>query len=180
MIWRAAWTVLREEFPSLHLLLLGAIDSRDPIPADAYRLLRSDARVHLAGFVADPALYYAAMDLLVLPSLHEGFPACLIEAAAMQLPSVASNVPGNVDAVVDGITGTLVPVRDVALLTGAIQRYLENPELRRAHGLAGRRCACEIFRPKSSSKPFIRNICTCCANERCRCPPLWNSQPDRR
>jgi glycosyltransferase involved in cell wall biosynthesis len=56
----------------------------------------------------------------------------------MQLPIVASHIPGNVDAVVDGLTGTLVPVHHVAALVAAIRRYLDEPALRRKHGFAGR------------------------------------------
>jgi glycosyltransferase involved in cell wall biosynthesis len=92
----------------------------------------------LTGEVADMPAHYLAMDVLVLPSLHEGLPISLLEGAAMQLPIVASHIPGNVDAVVDGLTGTLVPVHHVAALVAAIRRYLDEPALRRKHGFAGR------------------------------------------
>jgi len=82
--------------------------------------------------------YYAAMDLLVLPTYREGFPYVPMEAAAMGLPVVASRVPGCTEAVQDGVTGTLVPARDAAALTAALRQYLENPDLRHQHGQAGR------------------------------------------
>jgi glycosyltransferase involved in cell wall biosynthesis len=83
-------------------------------------------------------LFYAAIDIVVLPSYREGFPNVLLEAAAMALPVVATRIPGCVDAVKDGVTATLVPPRDAEALAEAIRMYLSDPTLRRQHGQAGR------------------------------------------
>jgi glycosyltransferase involved in cell wall biosynthesis len=61
-----------------------------------------------------------------------------MEAAAMAKPVVATRVPGCVDAVRDGLTGTLVPAKDPKALAGAIRKYLCDPELRQRHGWEGR------------------------------------------
>ncbi len=142
-----SWRVLREEYPSLHLLVAGPFESEDPIPADVEETLRSDPRIHLAGMVHDMPSIYRTLDLLVLPTYREGFGTALLEAAAMGLPVVATRIPGCVDAVRDGETGLLVPVRDAEALTAAIRRYLGDPELRRQHGANGRRCALRDFEP---------------------------------
>jgi glycosyltransferase involved in cell wall biosynthesis len=89
---------------------------------------------------------YTAMDVVVLPTYREGFGIVAIEAAAMELPVVATEVPGCVDAVNDSVTGTLVPPRDAAALTDAIRHYLLDPELRRRHGRAGRERVLQEFR----------------------------------
>ena len=89
---------------------------------------------------------YAAMDVVVLPTYREGFPVVPMEAAAMELPVVATEVPGCVDAVQDSVTGTLVPPRDASALTEAIRHYLLDPELRRQHGRAGRERMLREFR----------------------------------
>jgi len=142
-----AWRGLREEWPSLHLLVAGPFESEDPIPADVEATLRSDPRVHLAGMVHDMPSIYRTLDLLVLPSYREGFNTALLEAAAMGLPVVATRIPGCVDAVRDGETGLLVPVRDAQALTAAIGTYLGDPALRRRHGANGRRRARREFEP---------------------------------
>ena len=142
-----AWRVLREEWPSLHLLAAGPFESQDPIPADVDALLRRDPRVHLAGMVRDMPALYRSLDLLVLPTYREGFGAALLEASAMELPVIATRVAGCVDAVRDGETGLLVPVRDVEALTAAIRVYLGDPELRRRHGASGRARALRDFEP---------------------------------
>lgn len=142
----AGWQRLRAEYPDLHLLLVGPFEPQDPIPAEVRRRLESDARVHLTGMDWETPRYYAAMDLLVLPTYREGFPNVPLEAAAMEVPVVATRIPGCMDAVEDGVTGTLVPVRDVNSLALALRRYLDDPALRRRHGAAGRARVLRNFR----------------------------------
>jgi len=86
------------------------------------------------------------MDVLVLPTYREGFPVVPLEAAAMQLPIVATRIPGCIDAVQDGITGTLIPPRNAEALVEAIRGYLKNSELRVQHGQAGRDRVLRDFR----------------------------------
>jgi glycosyltransferase involved in cell wall biosynthesis len=88
------------------------------------------------------------MDVVALPTYREGFSNVALEAAAMALPIVASRVPGCVDAIEDGVTGTLVPARDSAELSRALVRYLEHPELRSRHGAAARERVLAEFRPE--------------------------------
>jgi glycosyltransferase involved in cell wall biosynthesis len=97
----------------------------------------------------DTPQLYAAMDLVVLPTYREGFPNVPLEAAAMGLPVVATRVGGCIDAIVDGETGTLVPVRDAATLAAAIRLYLGDADLRRRHGEAGRARVLRDFRPEA-------------------------------
>lgn len=141
-----AWSHLREIFPGLHLVLSGSIDREDAAPADLLARLRADPRVHLTGHSRDMPGLYAAMDVVALPTYREGFPNVALEAAAMGLPIVVTRVPGCVDAVVDGVTGTFVPPREPRALEVALRRYLDEPALRRRHGEAGRRRVLAEFR----------------------------------
>ncbi len=80
-------------------------------------------------------------DLFVLPSINEGISNTILEAMATGLPVIATNVGGNPELVVDGVTGCLAPPQNPAALAAAIQGYLDDPERRRRHGAAGRqRC----------------------------------------
>ena len=134
-----AWAGLRETAPDLHLLVVGGKEAEDPLPPEVLERLAGDPRVHLTGAVPDTSALYGAMDVVTLPSYREGLPNAALEAAATELPIVATDIPGCVDAVQDGVTGTLVPVRDAGALQDALARYLADPELRRAHGGAARR-----------------------------------------
>lgn len=132
-----AWRVVRGTHDDIDLLVVGESDPTDAIPAGLEEALRADPRCHFTGMIDDVTTAYAAMDLVVLPTYREGFGNVLIEGAAMGLPTVATAVTGCMDAVADGVTGTLVPPRDSAALAGAIDAYIRDPELRRAHGRAG-------------------------------------------
>jgi glycosyltransferase involved in cell wall biosynthesis len=142
----AAWRELRSRFPKTHLLLVGPLESEDSVPVDVVRELQADPRVHLLGLEWDVAPLFAAMDVLALPTHREGLGMVLLEAAAMGLPVVASRTTGCVDAVVDGVTGTLMPVGDADALARALERYLSSPELGRAHGEAARQRVLHEFR----------------------------------
>lgn len=144
-----AWRSVREAFPEAHLVVIGPFESRDAITADTALALRTDPRVHPLGTVLDMPAWYAAMDLVVLPTYREGFPNVLLEAAAMRVPVVATRVPGCVDAVEDGRTGLLVPPRDPRALASAIARYLHAPAQRRRHGGAARERVLAHFRPEA-------------------------------
>ena len=85
------------------------------------------------------------MNLIVLPSLFEGVPRVVMEAAAMGVPAVVSNVKGNREAIVHESTGLLVPFADVPALTVAILRLLREPALTAQMGAAARRLAAERF-----------------------------------
>jgi glycosyltransferase involved in cell wall biosynthesis len=133
-----AFRAVKELHPGAHLLIAGPFEERDPVPPETRRAIEDDPRVHLLGYVEETAPLYAAIDVLALPTYREGFPNVPLEAAAMQVPVVATSVPGCVDAVVDNETGLLVPPRDATALARALHTYLADPELREAHGRAGR------------------------------------------
>ena len=141
-----AWKILCEEFPTLYLLVVGQFELEDSVPSEVEKLLRTNPRICLTGQVDDIPPLYAVMDVVALPSYREGFGLVAIEASAMALPVVATNIPGCVDAVQDGVTGILVPPRDAQALTEAIYKYLHDPAQRRQHGQAGRERVLRDFR----------------------------------
>ena len=156
-----AWKELRQDFPDLHLLLVGLHEMQDPIPAEIDRTLHNDPRVHFLGEQKNTPPLYAIMDVLALPTYREGFLNVLLEAAGMKVPIVATQVPGCTDAVQDGVTGMLVPPCDAGRLAGAIQTYLKDPELRRAHGSAARDWVLRDFRPEGIWQAVYQEYVRC-------------------
>jgi glycosyltransferase involved in cell wall biosynthesis len=142
----AAWKTLREELPQLRLLIVGGFETRDPVPSHVRDTLCSDPRIHMAGWDSNTPPYYKATDVFVLPSYREGFSNVLLEAASMALPVVTTRIPGCIDAVREGTTGTLVEVGDVSDLTSALRLYLRDAELRQRSGRAGREHVLRHFR----------------------------------
>lgn len=116
------------------------IGPSDPDKPDA--LTHSDmerarnAGVKFLGTRSDVERMYAAMDIFVLASHREGLPQSAMEAAAMGLPIVASDIRGCRQVVDDGRNGVLFPVGDIAALTAALQTLSADAGLRRAMGKA--------------------------------------------
>jgi glycosyltransferase involved in cell wall biosynthesis len=134
----SAFRSLREEFPDLHLILVGP---------DEENLLHEAGSpgLHVVGYAKDVEKYMAAADIFCLPSYREGFGSVLIEAAAAGLPSVASRIYGITDAVIDGETGLLHQPGDSSDLARALRVLLLNPQARRDMAEAGRLRALEKF-----------------------------------
>jgi glycosyltransferase involved in cell wall biosynthesis len=101
--------------------------------------------VRLVGFSDRPERYYAAADVFVLASHREGFPRAAMEASAMGLPVIATNIRGCRQVVDDGVTGMLVPVKDASALEGALRTLLGDHTLRRSMGASATERARERF-----------------------------------
>ena len=107
--------------------------------------LPSGPGVRFLGARDDVVRLYAGMDIHVLASHREGFPLSPMEAAAMGIPVVATDIRGCRQAVDDGVTGLLVPARDPAALADAIARLASDPAERQRLGAAARRRAQDAF-----------------------------------
>jgi dTDP-4-amino-4,6-dideoxygalactose transaminase/glycosyltransferase involved in cell wall biosynthesis len=138
---------LKRDFPSARLLLVGPLENYDGLEPELRNRITTDPQIIHTGFLEDTAAAYPLMTLLALPTYREGFPYVPMEAAAMELPVVATQVTGCVDAVVDGQTGTLVPPRDAAALATAIAPYLDDAALCQRQGAAARERVEREFRP---------------------------------
>lgn len=146
-----------------YLLLVGNLDLvRDRLDEKTLDRLNSNPNIIFDNeFVQDVVPFYAAMDIMTLPSRREGFGLTLIEASALGLPVIATKVTGCVDAVVDGSTGILVDVDNAEQLSNAINDLLENPKLRSELGKNGSERATELFDSKElvhRHMDFYRNM----------------------
>ena len=135
-----ACRTLWDEGMPLELLVAGDLDggNRSSLPAAELQALAQEPRLRCLGHVDDMRALYAASDVVVLPSWREGLSRALIEAAAMELPIITTDVPGCRDVVDHGINGLLVPLRDGRAIELAIRLLVANPDLARRFGKAAR------------------------------------------
>jgi glycosyltransferase involved in cell wall biosynthesis len=103
--------------------------------------------LHFAGHRTDIPALLQCMNCFVLPSLWEGFPIVLLEAMAAGVPVVATDIPGNDEAIRSGVDGWLVPVRDPAALAESVLDLLSNPQRAEAFRESGGRRVEQEFTP---------------------------------
>jgi glycosyltransferase involved in cell wall biosynthesis len=140
-----AFDLILKTAPRAYLLMVGWFDkAEDAITPELRRRIASHPRIVCTGFVADAAPYYRAMDLLILPTLREGFPNVVLEASASGIPVLTTNATGARDSIAPGETGLLV-CSDAASISQTTLKLLSDPELCRCMGTAGRRRAAEQF-----------------------------------
>ncbi len=161
-----AFQKVAESCANAYLLLVGDFEpGRGRIESDTQTVIEGHNRIRRVPFTWDLVPYYEAMDLVALPSYREGFPYLLLEAAAMNLPTVASRATGCVDATIDGETGLLVNVGDVDELANALERLIADEPLRQRLGEAGRARVETLFSEQRLLEKHWRLYTTLMENE---------------
>jgi len=131
---------LKARVPDLHFVVVGPSDDdkADGITENDMREAARGANLTFLGMRQDVDACYTAFDLFVLASHREGFPRAAMEAAALGLPVVATDIRGCRQVVDDGVNGVLVPPRDATRLAAAIETVATDSALRLRMGDAGR------------------------------------------
>ncbi len=122
----------------LSIVLVGDGPERDALQARIAATPELAGRVHLAGDVRNAVEWLNSFDIFVLPSAFEGISVALLEAMAVALPCLASDVGGNGEVVVDGETGVIFPPNDTAMLARLLQEFAGDPAKAREMGRRGR------------------------------------------
>jgi len=128
-----------------HLLLVGEYEQQNPIPGIIRKRIKNNPNIHIIGWQIDPISYFASMDIFTLPSYREGFPSTIMEASAMELPIVATNILGINEAVLDNVTGVLIPLRNTEVLASTLEELIIDSTFRKKLGEAGKKRIEESF-----------------------------------
>jgi len=129
----AAFSRLYNERRDIELLLVGYFeDNLDPVSNDTRRIIDTCPAIHAVGAQADVRPWLAAADALVFPSYREGFPNVVIEAGAMNLPSIVTDINGSREIIIEGRNGTIVPPRDTDALYRAMCAFIDHRDLTQA------------------------------------------------
>lgn len=113
------------------LLLVGYFESDlDPLQHQTLRDIANNPNIINVGFQKDVRPYLAISDCLVFPSYREGFPNVVMQAGAMGLPSIVTNINGCNEIIIEGENGTIIPTKNSEALVTAMQRIKEDSEYR--------------------------------------------------
>lgn len=125
-----AFKKLYSEYPDIRLLLVGPYeDNLDPISQESRDAISAYKDIEAVGKKMGEELlaYYAAADCFVMPSYREGFPNTVLEAGAMELPSIVTDINGSREIIVDGENGMIVPPQNEERLYQAMKVMLTSP-----------------------------------------------------
>ena len=122
---------LQKVHPEVRLILVGPEEAElDPLKGETMAEIGSNDAISAVGRQSDVRPWYAVADAFVFPSYREGFPNCVIEAGAMGLPSIVTDINGSREIVLDGENGVVIPSKDSGALYDAMRDFVENDDRR--------------------------------------------------
>jgi len=126
-----AFSLLYKERQDVRLLLVGpAEDNLDPVSAETKEIIKSCNGIEAVGSQKDVRPWLVASDAFVFPSYREGFPNVVIEAGAMGLPSIVTDINGSREIIIEGKNGTIVPPKDSEALCEAMKHMVTDIQWR--------------------------------------------------
>lgn len=126
----SAFSKLNAVYPDTRLLLVGREASDiDPLyPATIQEIERNPA-IEAVGLQSDVRPWFVASDVFVFPSYREGFPNVVIEAGALGIPSIVTDINGSRDIIIEGENGMMVPSQNSEALYEKMRHVVEHPEI---------------------------------------------------
>ena len=149
---------LKEKYTNLKFMIVGKASYGEEKYEKEIKLLASELmkqEIIFTGFRKDTADILSAMDIFVFPSHAEAFGISLIEAMAMELPTVSSNADGVLDITVDGVTGFLFENKNTNDLSEKISKLLDAKELRVKMGKTGRQRVLDKFNLEKQTETIL-------------------------
>jgi glycosyltransferase involved in cell wall biosynthesis len=126
-----AFAAFSENKSHVKLLLLGPLEQElDPLAPETLKMIDSNAAILTTGYQNDVRHYFAISDTLVFPSYREGFPNVVMQAGAMGLPCIVSNINGCNEIIAEDENGLIIPVKDEQAIFEAMMRMYDNKALR--------------------------------------------------
>lgn len=120
-----------------YLLLVGPVEKSESVDASLYKWSQEEQRVIYTGYTNCVEQFLAASDIYVLPSYREGFGSAIVEAEAMGVSVIVSDIPGPTDAMLHGKTGVLTPKADAQKLYENMMTMYKDAERRVEYGRNG-------------------------------------------
>ena len=152
-----AAAIVRNRYPDARFHLVGGLDPNpDALSEEEVRCWVAAGDIIWHGALDDVRPAIAATHVYVLPSYREGTPRTVLEAMAMGRPVITTDAPGCRETVRPGVTGLLVPVRDVPALAEAMERFLAAPESIRQMGCAAHNLALEKYDVRRVNNVMLR------------------------
>ncbi|TCK84931.1 glycosyltransferase family 4 protein [Albibacterium bauzanense] len=126
----SAFKKLNIQSPATKIILVGPQEQHlDPLLPDVVREIENNPSIISLGYQSDVRAYYSISDVMVLPSYREGFPNVVMQAGAMGLPCIVSNINGCNEIIIEGENGLIIPTKNEKALLEAMIKFVNNKDL---------------------------------------------------
>ena len=141
-----AFDRINKEISETKLLLVGPFeDELDALSSSSMEVINKNKNIICTGFVKDVRNYFSISDCLVFPSYREGFPNVVMQAGSMGLPSIVSDINGCNEIIINGINGTIIPVKDEEAVYEEMKKYVMDPAMVNKMKSEARQMICNRF-----------------------------------
>ena len=128
----AAFQRLHQAYPNTRLVLVGPFEEKlDPVLPETRQVIEQQAAIEWMGWQNDIRPFLAASEVFVFPSYREGFPNVVLQAGAMGLPSIVTDINGSSEIITEGVNGSIIPSQDEEALYKAMEKLLDTEERRK-------------------------------------------------
>jgi glycosyltransferase involved in cell wall biosynthesis len=142
----SAFKKLSADYQNIKLLLVGTFESElDPLHDSTLNEIESNNNIINVGWQTDVRPYFAISNVLAFPSYREGFPNVVMQAGAMELPSIVTNINGCNEIIKEGVNGLIIPPKDENELYLAMLNIIENPSKQKELANASRKMICDNY-----------------------------------
>lgn len=141
----SAFRLLSDKYKNLKLLFVGPMEKEETIEPELLKWFYENENIIKTNRVPDVEKHMAAMDIFILPSYREGFGMSVVEAEAMGVPVIVSDIPGPTNGMLPNETGLVIPVKNSEAIVAAVEMLISNIELRTLMGEKGRLYAVSNF-----------------------------------
>jgi glycosyltransferase involved in cell wall biosynthesis len=125
----SAFSEIQDNKKDIKLLLVGPYEPElDPLKAETLNQIKNNKSIKSVGYQLDVRSYFAISDALVFPSYREGFPNVVMQAGAMGLPSIVTDINGCNEIISEGENGIIIPVKNQQAILESLLYFIKNKE----------------------------------------------------
>ncbi|WP_299241411.1 glycosyltransferase family 4 protein [uncultured Aquimarina sp.] len=142
----SAFKRINDEYENVKLILVGSYEKElDPVLPETEEEINNNPNIIPVGWQTDVRPYFAISNVLTFPSYREGFPNVVLQAGAMELSSIVTDINGCNEIISEGKNGMIIPVKNIDFLYGAMEKFIKQPELKETLAMNARKIVCDNY-----------------------------------
>ncbi len=142
----SAFKRITHEYENVKLILVGSYEKElDPVFPETEMEINDNPNIISVGWQNDVRPYFAISDILTFPSYREGFPNVVLQAGAMGVPCIVTDINGSNEIISEGKNGMIIPVKNTDILYNTMQKFIKEPMLKETLAMNARKIICNNY-----------------------------------